>query len=108
MEALGSTQDNLQTAISGETYEVEEMYPAFQKVAELQNEKSALHSTTWALEAEKIHAEMYEKAREAVLSGKDTRIGEIYICEICGWTVEGAAPDRCPICGASKDKFKMF
>ncbi len=108
LDMLGSTADNLQTAINGETYEVEEMYPAFRAVAELQNEKSAVHSTTWALEAEKIHAEMYGRAKEAVLSRKDASIGEIYICEVCGWTVEGTAPDRCPICGASQEKFQKF
>lgn len=108
LDSLGSTADNLQTAIHGETYEVEEMYPAFRAVAELQDEKSAVHSTSWALEAEKVHAGMYKKAREMALSGKDAPVGDIYICEICGWTVEGNAPDRCPICGATKEKFRKF
>jgi rubrerythrin len=51
---------------------------------------------------------MYEKARQAVLSGQDAAIGDIYICEACGWTVEGEAPERCPICGAPRDKFRKF
>ena len=105
---IGQTAENLATAIGGETYEVEEMYPAFRAVAELQEEKNAVRSTTWALEAEKVHAGMYEKARQAVLSGQDADIGDIYICELCGWTVEGEAPERCPICGATRDKFRKF
>ncbi len=105
---IGQTADNLAAAIGGETYEVEEMYPAFRAVAELQEEKNAVRSTSWALEAEKVHAGMYEKARQAVLSGQDATIGDIYICEVCGWTVEGEAPERCPICGAPRDNFRKF
>lgn len=105
---IGQTAENLQAGIDGETYEVNEMYPAFRAVAELQEEKGANRSMTWALEAEKVHAGMYEQARQAVLSGKDAEVGEIYICETCGWTVEGEPPDRCPICGAKKEKFRRF
>jgi len=63
---LGKTGDNLVAAVGGETYEVEEMYPAFGAVAELQEEKAAVRSNKWALEAEKVHAGMYEMARQAV------------------------------------------
>ena len=105
---IGQTAENLQAGIDGETYEVNEMYPAFRAVAELQEEKGANRSMTWALEAEKVHAGIYEQARQAVLSGKDAEVGEIYICETCGWTVEGEPPDRCPICGAKKEKFRRF
>jgi rubrerythrin len=39
------------------------MYPAYRAVAELQEEKSAVRTTTWALEAEKVHAGMYYQLR---------------------------------------------
>lgn len=105
---LNKSEDNLQVAINGETYEVDEMYPAFKAVADLQEEKGASRSMGWALEAEKVHAGMYEKARQAVLSGQDAEVGDIYICEVCGWTVEGEPPERCPICGAKREKFRKF
>ena len=105
---VGESPANLQVAIDGETFEVDEMYPAYKAVAELQDEKGAVRSTHYALEAEKVHAGMYQKARQSVLAGKDVEIGDIYICEVCGWTVEGEAPDRCPICGATRDKFRKF
>ena len=38
---IGQTLDNLQAAIGGETFEVEEMYPAYKAVAEEQEEKMA-------------------------------------------------------------------
>lgn len=105
---VGESPANLQVAIDGETFEVEEMYPAYKAVAELQEEKGAVRSTHYALEAEKVHAGMYQKARQAVLTGKDVEVGDIYICDVCGWTLEGEAPDRCPICGATRDKFRKF
>ncbi|HKZ95205.1 MAG TPA: rubrerythrin family protein [Candidatus Bathyarchaeia archaeon] len=103
----GST-DNLQMAIEGETYEVNEMYPAFNAVAQLQEEKGAVQTINFALQAEKIHASMYEKAKQAVEMSKDIQLGSVYICDVCGYTVEGEAPDRCPVCGASGEKFKKF
>jgi len=105
---VGTTAENLQDGIDGENYEVDEMYPAFVAVAELQQEKNAVRVNTWALEAEKVHAGMYQQARQAVLSGADIAIGDIHICDMCGWTVEGAPPDRCPVCGAKQEKFRRF
>lgn len=31
-----------------------------------------------------------------------------YVCQVCGYSVEGTeAPEKCPICGALKDKFAV-
>ena len=105
---VGQTQANLEAAIGGETYEVEEMYPAFKAVAELQGEKAAYRSEDWALEAEKVHAGLYQQARQAVIAGTDAELGAVHICSVCGWTVEGEAPERCPLCGAKREKFSKF
>ncbi|MEM3550617.1 MAG: rubrerythrin family protein [Candidatus Bathyarchaeia archaeon] len=105
---IRGSSDNLQAAIDGETYEVNEMYPAYNAVAKLQKEKGAQRTTEWALQAEKVHAGMYKKAKQAVEEGKDIKLGPIYICDICGYTVEDEAPSRCPVCWASKEKFREF
>jgi rubrerythrin len=105
---IGDDVENLQTAINGETFEVEEMYPVYNETAKLQGEKGAEISTKFALEAEKIHAEMYRKAKELAEKGEDYEDKKIYICPICGYTVEGEPPERCPICGAKKESFKEF
>ncbi|MDP8012018.1 MAG: rubrerythrin family protein [Thermoplasmata archaeon] len=110
-KALGmvkDTEDNLQIAIDGETYEVEEMYPVFNEVAKFQGEKAAEQSTHFALEAEKIHAELYKKAKESVKNKKDLDIGDIYICTVCGYTAIGKAPEKCPVCGAPSSAFRRF
>lgn len=105
---LKDSVDNLQTAMDGENFEVDEMYPAYHGVAELQNEKGAMRSTHYALEAEKIHADMYGKAKQSVAEGKDIEVGQLQICDICGYTAEGEAPDKCPVCGAPQAKFTSF
>lgn len=105
---LGSTSENLQGAIDGEVFEVEQMYPSYLSVAQMQGEKRAEVSMRYALEAEKTHVDLYTKAKEAVDQGKDVELGDIHVCEVCGYTVEGEAPDTCPICKVKKEKFKTF
>ncbi len=108
LKGLGKTAENLAAALGGETYEIEEMYPAFLAVAEAQGEKGAVRSNEWAMEAEKVHAEMYGAAKEAVEGGADAQVGQVYVCSVCGWTGEGEPPDECPLCKAKKDKFVTF
>jgi rubrerythrin len=111
LNALGKIKDtisNLETGYQGESFEIDEMYPAYKSVADMQEEKSASRSMGFALEAEKIHRAMYAEAKEKAEKQEDLEIGGIYICPICGYTVEGEAPDRCPVCGVSKEKFVRF
>ena len=105
---IGATSDNLQTAIGGETYEVDEMSPAYVAVSDGQAEKTATRSMNYALEAEKIHAALYTEARQSADAGHDIDVGKIYICSVCGYTGYGDAPDICPVCKAKKEKFRIF
>lgn len=108
LKMIGAMPDNIQQCIDGETFEVEEMYPVYNETAKFQGEKEAERTTKYALEAEKIHAEMYKKAKQLTEEGKDYPIKKISICSVCGHTVEGDAPDKCPVCGANKEAFKAF
>lgn len=105
---IGKTVDNLQGGINGELHEVEQMYPVYLNAAEFQEEKGAKRSFHYALEAEKIHADMFAKAQAAAKEGKDFELESVYICPICGHTVLDEAPDNCPVCGAKKELYKKF
>ncbi len=105
---IGDDAANLQVAIDGETFEVEEMYPVYHETAKMQGEKGAQMSTKFALEAEKIHAQMYKRAKDLVEKGQDYEDVRIYICPVCGYTTEGERPQKCPVCGVSGDKFVEF
>ncbi|MFP4105733.1 MAG: rubrerythrin family protein [Phycisphaerae bacterium] len=105
---LGTTSNNLAGAIEGETFEINEMYPAYLEVAKMQDVKGAQQSMTYALSAEKIHAAWFTKAKKSVDDGKDFEIGTIQICPVCGHTMEGEAPDQCPICKAKGSLYIEF
>jgi rubrerythrin len=104
----GNTDKNLHLAIMGEEFEITEMYPTYIEVARFQGEKNAQKSFEWAYSTEKKHKELYEKAKKAVSSSRDVELGPVQVCEVCGYTLEGDAPDRCPLCNATKDKFTKF
>ncbi|MEM4246035.1 MAG: rubrerythrin family protein [Candidatus Bathyarchaeia archaeon] len=104
----GGSSKNLDIAIEGEMHEINEMYPTYLETAKFQKEKGAAKSFEWAYNAEKVHVELFRKAKETVDKGSDVQLKAIQICEVCGYTVEGDAPKRCPICKAKKEKFKSF
>jgi len=100
--------DNLQGAIDGELHEIEQMYPVYLETAKFQDEKDAQRSFHYALEAEKIHADLFQKAQDKAKQGKDIEADTIYICPVCGFTEIGDNVEKCPVCGVSKDRFKAF
>ncbi|MCU0241613.1 MAG: rubrerythrin family protein [Vicinamibacteria bacterium] len=111
LKALNGVQDtsaNLGAALSGESFEIDEMYPAYKAVAELQGEKAALRSMNWALEAEKVHAALYAAAKKEVDAGRDAEVGALWVCAVCGFTGEGESPDVCPLCGVKREFIKTF
>jgi rubrerythrin len=108
LRVLGGVQEtaaNLQEAIAGEGHEFKEMYPAFLAEAEKEGNKPASISFKNALAVEEIHHGLYEEALAAVNGGKDLAETSIWVCPVCGNTVKGGAPDRCPICGVPGEKF---
>ncbi len=100
-----ATLDNLGTAVSGETYEFTKMYPEFITAAKQENNKQASWSFDVANKVEQVHAKLFQKAFDALKAKKEMDKVDYYVCGDCGNTVEGAPPDRCPICGAPKEKF---
>ncbi len=100
---------NLESAWEGETFEIEDMYPAYMAIAKYFEDKKAERSIHYAIEAEKIHAELYKEAREKVEKDEDFPEEEIYICPVCGYTHVGKdLPEKCPVCGLPADKFEKF
>jgi rubrerythrin len=103
MDGVGTTADNLQAAIDGETHEFTEMYPPMIELAEA-DEHKAKRMFNYAAKAEAVHAKIYKMALEAVARGEDFA-EEFYLCPVCGHIELGAPPENCPICGA---KGKVF
>ena len=102
---IGKTVDNLKEAISGETFEFKDMYPAMIAAAKEEGAKEALRSFTFANDVEKIHAELYQKALDSLASGPATT--DYAVCNVCGYTHEGPMEGKCPVCGAGAAAFTM-
>jgi len=111
LRALGgvkSTPENLQEAIAGEKYEFTEMYPGFVAEAERDGNKVALMSLKSAMAVEQTHHGLYSQALASLQTGKDLPSAALHVCPICGHTVIGEAPDKCPVCGAPKARFLLI
>jgi rubrerythrin len=104
MDGIGSTAENLATAIAGETYEYTKMYPPMLKQAEAEGHK-ARRMFNYAAQAEAVHAKLYQLALEAVQKGQDLTEAKFYLCPICGHIEFGTPPESCPICKAKGSSY---
>jgi rubrerythrin len=105
MGGIKDTAENLAAAIKGEGYEFQQMYPGFLAEAEKAGEQPATFTFRYALAVEEVHYGLYSKALAAVKAGNDLDATPIFVCGGCGHTVLGEAPDKCPICGAARQRF---
>ncbi len=105
---VGSTRENLEAAIEGETHEFEHMYPEFIETAAKENQVKAQKSFEFANEAEKVHGETFKRLLELVKAGKDEEGKDVFLCPVCGWVGLDPAPERCPICNTSSKVFKKY
>lgn len=105
---VGKTAENLDVAFGGESFEIASMYPEYMQVAEAEGEKRALTSMHDAMEAEKVHAGLYAQAKDSITGGRDMATLVLFVCPVCGYTMEGEAPANCPVCGAPSSKFITF
>jgi rubrerythrin len=106
LEGIGSTAENLQGAIDGETYEYTEMYPPMFDQAQTDQHK-AKRMFEYAMKAEEVHAKLYKLALEAVQQGKDLDT-DFYLCPVCGYIEFGKPTGECPVCGTKAEKFIPF
>ena len=105
MDAIKDTAENLKKAVYGEHHEFQSMYPAFIKDAEEEGAKRAKWTFDVASKVEEIHHGLYSAALKALERDEEISQTDYYVCQVCGNTVDGEAPDKCPICGAPKAKF---
>ena len=105
-----TTKENLEDAISGETYELTTMYPGFIATAATENATSASKSFRWAMDTEKKHQVIYQNALKALNAKKTETLPNVYwVCPKCGNTYDVAKPETtCSFCSTKNDKFIKF
>jgi rubrerythrin len=105
MGGVGSTLQNLEAAVAGETYEFSTMYPPMVEQAKAEGHKGKT-MLGFANEAEKVHARLFQQALDAMKGGKDLSQMDVYLCPFCGDLEFGPPPEKCPICGAPAAKYQ--
>jgi rubrerythrin len=105
MGGVGTTLENLEKAVAGETYEFTEMYPPMLEQAKAEGHKGKT-MLGFALAAEQVHAKLFTQALAALKSGADLSQMDVYLCPVCGDVEFGVVPDKCPICGALGSKYQ--
>jgi len=106
LKGIGSTAQNLEAAIAGETFEFKEMYPEMIAAAQAEGNKEAARSFNYANEVEKVHANLYQKLLDKLGASQENY--PYYVCPTCGFTAEGNPPDACPVCNVKGKMFKRI
>ncbi|HIJ85731.1 MAG: Rubrerythrin [Magnetococcales bacterium] len=106
LNGVGDTLTNLREAKAGEDYEIKDMYPAMVTTAESEGEKRAAQGMRNAMEVEKVHSDLYKQAIAALENGKDLDHEVLHVCDVCGHTVFGEPPGKCPVCGAKQSAYR--
>ncbi|MBF0623846.1 MAG: rubrerythrin family protein [Magnetococcales bacterium] len=107
MGGIHDTLTNLKEAKAGEDYEVADMYPGMVATAEAEGEKRAAQGMRGAMEVEKVHSALFSQAIAALEKGQDLDHTVLHVCEVCGHTVFGNPPDKCPVCGAKHSAYRQ-
>jgi rubrerythrin len=105
MGGVKSTAENLRAGADGEAHEFRSMYPQFVAEAKAEGNKPAAMSFQNAMAVEEIHHGLYSAASASLGKGADLAAGRMFVCSVCGNTINGEPTGKCSVCGAPKEKF---
>lgn len=98
---------NLSTAIKGESYERDSMYPEFIKQAKTEANQPAVQTFSYALAAETQHAQLYNEAHNNLESWRN-KTHPFYVCKASGETYKDQnAAAQCPNVNAEKSYIEV-
>lgn len=102
LHEIQDTETNLSDSLAREQKIAEVAYGSFIARAEAEGNKPVATMFTWARDVEDVHVKLYEKALEHLLAEDEPTY---YVCDNCGYVVDGEVPDKCPVCGFPKKVF---
>lgn len=107
---IGSTLENLQQAVTAESYEFNEMYPAFAATAQVEGHKQVAGLFRLLAQAEKYHEKRFRELATNIETDRvfkrDTKVS--WVCRKCGYIHKGPEPpDICPLCRHPKGYFEI-
>lgn len=107
---IGTTEENLKAAASGENYEWTDMYEGFAKTAEEEGFTDLAHKFRLVAAIEKRHEERYRALLRNIEAQEVFKKSEVKVweCRNCGHIVVGTeAPEICPTCSHPKAYFEV-
>lgn len=107
---LGTTKENLQDAINGESYENEEMYPEFANFAKEEGYPEIAKRLRAIGAAEDHHKKRYQELLKQVENEtvwkKEEKVE--WVCRKCGYVHTGTTPPKeCPSCDHPSNYFEI-
>lgn len=99
------TDTNLEKSFQREKAVSENAYPEFINDAEEEGESLAATFFSHARDAESFHAKLYDRAITSVIRAE---VKAYHVCQVCGYVTDKKIPEKCPVCGAPREKFKTI
>lgn len=104
LKQSGTTEENLAASLASEQGVAEVAYAEFLRAAEAEGERAAVLHFSQSRDVEESHAALYKEAMNHLLAERET---SYHVCGVCGYVVDGAPPEACPVCGAKTDQFSQ-
>ena len=105
IEVPKSTKENLAASAADEREECRVMYPDYYRVAKRQNVPAAMETFRYAREAERAHAQLFQRAYNRFGRKAAT---DYFVCRTCGMTVSEEVPAVCPTCRGSGSEYNQI
>jgi len=108
---IGSTEENLKAAASGENYEHTKMYPGFARIAEEEDFSEVAAVFRAIAVAEKQHEKRFLSFLNNIEKDRVFKREKImrWKCRNCGYVYEGTeAPEKCPACAHPRAYFELL
>lgn len=105
LKEIKTTEENLAESFQSEQGVAEVAYGRFVKEAEAEGNQAAVLHFSQSRDVEETHAKLYKEAMNHLLEERETTY---HVCLVCGYVADGVQPEVCPVCGASKEKFKTM
>lgn len=99
------TDTNLKKSFQREQSISENEYPELLKQAHEDGDQDAALAFSQARDAESFHAQLYKRAIYHLIRDE---VKAYHVCQVCGYVADSKIPEKCPVCGAPKEKFKTI
>jgi len=105
LKEIRSTEENLAESFESEERIARVAYGEFVRQAEAEGNQAAVLHFSQSRDVEGTHANLYKSAMNHLLEERQTAY---HLCLVCGYVADGSLPEVCPVCGAGRERFKIF